>query len=58
MGQSHKIVDHTDGDQYPEDDEEFALLAQIGLAGFPDDIGDIQHGLMCRHVLRLVCLDD
>ncbi len=49
----HEIIDDTDGDQDPEAGEEFALLEQIGLAGFPDRVGDIQHGLMGRQILRL-----
>ena len=51
--QPDKIIDDTDGDQDPEAGKEFPLLEQIGLAGFPDRVGDVQHGLMCGQILRL-----
>ena len=51
--QTDEVIDHADGDQDPETGEEFALLEEIGLAGFPDRVGDVQHGLMCGQILRL-----
>ena len=57
MGQAHEVVDHTDGDEDPEDDEELALLGEIGLTGLPDDVGDIKHGLVGRQILRLFVLN-
>ena len=48
-----EVIDDTDGDQDPEAGEEFPLLEQIGLAGFPDRVGDVQHGLMGGQILRL-----
>ncbi len=53
-----EVVDHADGDQHPEDDEELALLGQVGLAGLPDDVGHVEHRLVGRQVLRLVRLDE
>jgi len=46
-------IDDTDGDQDPETGEKFPLLKQIGLAGFPYRVGDVQHGLMRRQILGL-----
>ena len=45
------------GDQYPEDDQELALLEQVSLAGLPDDVGDAAHGLVHRQGLGLLVLD-
>ncbi len=56
--QASEVVGHADGDENPEDDEELALLGEVGLAGFPDDGGHIEHGLVRRQVLRLVRLDE
>ena len=39
-------------------DEEFTLLEKIGLAGFPNGLGNIQHGLVRRQILGLHILHD
>jgi hypothetical protein len=39
---SPKVIDHAAGDQHPEDGEELALREQVGLAGFPDGVGDLK----------------
>ena len=40
-------------DQHPEDGEELALGEQVGLAGFPDHVGDLGHALVHRQGLGL-----
>ncbi len=51
--QADEVINDADGDQDPEAGEKFPLLEQIGLAGFPDRVGDVQHGLVGGQVLRL-----
>ena len=51
--QADEIVEDADGDQNPEAGQELPLLEQVRLAGFPDRIGDVQHGLVGRQVFRL-----
>ena len=50
-----EVVDHAGGDQHPEDGEELALLEQVGLAGLPDDVGDVAPWISCTG-RALVCL--
>jgi len=39
-----EVIDHAGPDQHPEDGEKLALGEQVGLAGFPDHVGDAGHG--------------
>ncbi len=43
-----------DGDEHPEQDQEATLLQKIGLAGLPDQLGDLPHGLVGRQSPDLV----
>ncbi len=56
VGQTHKIVNHTYCDEDPEHHEELALLRKVGFTGFPDDVGNIKHGLVSGHISRLFIL--
>ncbi len=58
MLQSHEVVGHTNGNEDPEDDEKPTLLGEIGFAGLPDEVGDLQHGLVCRQLACLLVLDN
>ncbi len=51
--QADEVIDDADGDQDPEAGEELPLLEQIGLAGLPDRVGDVQHGPVGGQVFRL-----
>ena len=42
-----------DRDENPEQCDELALGHQIGLAGLVDQLGDVAHRLMNRHILQL-----
>ena len=46
--QPGEIINHAQRDEHPERGEEFPLLEQIRLAGFPDDVGDLAHGPVDR----------
>ena len=41
--QANEIINHAHRDQRPETGKKFSLLPQVGLAGFPDDVGDFAH---------------
>jgi hypothetical protein len=51
-----EVVGHADRDEHPEHGEELALLPEVGLAGFPDDLGDVGHGLVDGQALGLEVL--
>ena len=53
-----EVVDHAGRDQQPEDHEEFALRPEVGLAGFPNRVGNVCHALMCRQGLGLRVLHE
>ena len=47
-------VERDDGaDEQPENQQELALLNQVGLARLVDELGDLAHRRMHRHVLQL-----
>ena len=41
-----------DGDEDPEQDQELALLQQVGLAGLPDELGDLPHRAVDRQIAQ------
>ena len=53
-----KLAEHAevdpddDGDEHPEHDQELALLQQVGLAGLPDQLGDLPHRPVDRQVAQ------
>ena len=51
--EQHAEVEHDDdGDEDPEQEQEFALLDQVGLAGLPDQLGDLCHGTVDGKVFQ------
>ena len=48
-----EIIHDAECNEYPESDEELALLENVSLAGFPDGVGNGQHLAVCRQVLGL-----
>ena len=42
-----------DPDERLENQQELALLNEVGLARLVDQLGDLEHGRMHRHVLQL-----
>ena len=52
-GQPSEVRQDDDRDERPQDHQELALRDQVGLAGFVDQVGDVAHGLVDRHVLEL-----
>ena len=47
----HAEVEHDDdGNEEPQDQQEFALGDQIGLAGLVNQLGNLEHGTMHRHL--------
>ena len=54
--QNTEVEDHAGGDQHPEDGQELALREQVGLAGFPNGVGNLGHALMHRQGLGLLVL--
>ena len=45
------------GNEHPEQQQEFPLRNQVGLAGFPNQLGDLCHGAVNRQVLQ-AAIDD
>ena len=51
--QQHAEIEHDDGgDEDPEQEQEFALRDQVGLAGFVDQLGHFAHGAVNRQILQ------
>ena len=46
LAQGAEVDPDHDGDEHPEQDQEMALLGQVGLAGLPDQLGDVLHRLV------------
>ena len=54
--QQRAEVERDDGaDEELEDQQELALLDQVGLARLVDELGDLEHRLVHRQVLELAC---
>ncbi len=51
--QPSEVSQDDDRDERPQDHQELALGDQVGLAGFVDQVGDVAHGAMDRHLLEL-----
>ena len=47
-----EIENDDDGDEDPEEHQEFALRYEIGFAGFVDELGDFLHGAMDGEILE------
>ncbi len=47
-----EVEDDNDGDEEPENDEEFALGDEVSLAGFVDQLRDVAHGAMHGQILE------
>ena len=47
-----EVKQDDDGDEDPQQQNEFALRDEIGFAGFVDELGDFAHGAMHRQVLQ------
>src|SRR5207248_5690683 len=47
-----KIQHDDDGDENPEQQEEFALRGEIGFAGFVDEFGDVAHGFVDGEIFQ------
>ena len=47
-----KVKQDDDGDESPQQQDEFALGDEIGFAGLVDEFGDFAHGAMNRQVLE------
>ena len=58
ISQQHLEIDQDDGgNEHPEQQQEFALRHQVGLAGFPNQLGNLSHGAVNRQVLQ-AAIDD
>ena len=51
--QPSEVSQDDDRDEDPQDQQELALGDQVGLAGLVDQLGDLEHRLVDRHVLEL-----
>ncbi len=54
MPQKPEVENDDGADEQLEDQQELSLSEQVGLAGFIDQLGDIQHRPVHRHVLQLL----
>ena len=52
LQQHPKVQDDDHGDEALQQQQEFALRHQVGLAGFIDQFGDLPHGAVHRQVLQ------
>ena len=52
MQQDAEVEDDDDGDEGPQQQEEFALGDEVGLAGLVDEFGDFAHGAVDGQVLQ------
>ncbi|MFN9956847.1 MAG: hypothetical protein ACK55I_27415, partial [bacterium] len=53
-----EVDDHGRRDQEPQEGQELALLAEVALAGLPDDVGDVAHRRVDRQRVDLPVLDE
>ena len=58
MLEESKVEDDRGGDEDPQDREVLALLPHVTLAGLPDNVGDIEHGLVRGKCDRLLVLHE
>jgi hypothetical protein len=57
-GEPAEVDENDRADEGPEDDEELALLDEVGLAGLVDQLGDLAHRLVDRHLPDLGVRDE
>jgi hypothetical protein len=57
-GEPAEVDEDDRADEDPEDDEELALLDEVGLAGLVDQLGDLTHRLVDRHLPDLGVRDE